>query len=471
MKDSGLQFLFSGKRGHGTIIMLLIFSDALLLCLSWFCAYWLRFSLPFYFPKLINPFRVYLLFTPIMVLVWISVCFFFGLYQRVGRVSLVTELGGVFKAFLLGLLVSMSLAFLLKDLNLGRSVIIFMGGLSLITLTLSRVIVRGVEQSLWRRDLLAVRAIVVGAGESGIRTVQKLQDSREVRYEVVGFIDKDEKKRATVVGGLPVLGGEKDINSVITTHGIDDVFFAIPNISHHRIFDIISSCPRKKTSFHIVTDVFSVISDSTPIEMIGSFPVVDLKGGGAGIWYEPVKRAMDIVISLTSIILSLPLWLCIVLWIKIDSRGPVLFSQSRVGRNGKQFNILKFRTMHTETDAYARSPKSPTDSRITRSGRFLRKLSLDELPQLINVIVGDMSIVGPRPEMPFIVARYKEWEKKRLSVRPGITGLWQVIGRKDLPLEENIQYDFFYIRNRSLIMDISIIMRTLPALLSRKGAY
>ncbi len=471
MRDSGLTFLFSGKRGHRTIVVLLVVFDAVFICLSWFCAYWLRFSVPFYFLKLINPFRVYLLFTPIMVLVWISVCFFFGLYRRVGQVSLVREFRAISKAFLLGLLVSMSLAFLFKDLDLGRSVIILMGGLSLVTLTMSRLIVRGIETRLWRRGLLTVKAIVIGAGESGIRTVQKLQDSREIGYEVVGFIDKDEKKHGAVVGGLPVLGGEKDINTIIIKYDIDDVFFAIPNISHHRIFDIISSCPRRKTSFHIVTDVFEVISDNTPIDMIGTFPVVDLKGGGAGIGYEAIKRAMDIAISVACIILSFPLWLLIVLWIRIDSRGPVFFSQSRVGKDGKLFNMLKFRTMYSETDAYARSPKSPADSRITRLGRFLRKFSLDELPQLINIVVGDMSIVGPRPEMPFIVAKYKEWEKKRLSVKPGLTGLWQVIGRKDLPLEENIQYDFYYIRNRSLVLDISIIMRTLPAILSRRGAY
>jgi exopolysaccharide biosynthesis polyprenyl glycosylphosphotransferase len=471
VRNSWPTFLFSGKRGHRTIVVLLIVLDAVLLSLSWFTAYWLRFSVPFYLLKLINPFYVYLLFTPIMVPVWISVCFFFGLYRRVGRQSLTREFSGVFKAFLLGFLVSMSLAFLFKNLDLGRSVVILMGGLSLVTLTLSRVIIRSIEKALWRRGLLTVRAVVVGAGESGIRTVQKLQDSREVGYEVVGFIDKDEKKCGTTVVGLPVLGGEKDINTVIVTHDIDDVFFAIPNISHHRIFDIISSCPRRRTSFHIVTDVFEVISDNTPIDMIGSFPVVDLKGGDTGIGYDTVKRVMDLAMSFASIILTSPFWLFIVLWIKIDSRGPVFFTQSRVGKDGKPFNMVKFRTMYTETDAYARSPKSPADSRITRSGRFLRKFSLDELPQLINIIVGDMSIVGPRPEMPFIVARYKEWEKKRLSVKPGLTGLWQVIGRKDLPLEDNIQYDFYYIRNRSLVMDISIVMRTLPALLSRRGAY
>jgi exopolysaccharide biosynthesis polyprenyl glycosylphosphotransferase len=469
--NSTLRLLFSGKQGHHTIVLVLIVLDALLLCLSWFCADWLRFSMPFYFPKLINPFRVYLWFTPVMVLVWIAVCFFFGLYRRVGRMSLVMEFNAVFKAFLLGLLVSMSLAFLLKDLNLGRSVILFMGGLSLVTLTASRIIVRDIETGLWRRGLLTVKVLVVGAGESGIRTVQKLQDSREVGYRVVGFIDKDEKKHGTIISGVPVLGGERDIHTVIADHGIDDVFFAIPNISHHRILDIISSCPRAWTSFHIVTDVFDVISDETPIDMIGSFPVVDLKGEGVRAGYEAMKRAMDIVLSLMAVVLSFPLWLVAILWIKADSKGPILFSQSRVGKNGKEFDILKFRTMYAQTDAYARSPKSSTDSRITRSGRFLRKFSLDELPQLINVILGDMSIVGPRPEMPFIVARYKEWEKKRLSVRPGITGLWQIIGRKDLPLEENIQYDFFYIKNRSLVMDISIIIRTIPALLSRKGAY
>lgn len=425
----------------------------------------------FYFPKLINPFQVYLYFTPIMVSVWIVTSYFFGLYQRIGRMAFVTELNGVFKTFLLGLLVSMSISFLFKNFNFGRSVILLMGGLSLITLTTSRVIIKNLETYLWNRGLLRVRTLVVGTGENGIRTVQKLQDAREVGYEVIGFVDKDEKKRGMVVGGLPVLGGEKDIHDIIETRDIDDVFFAIPNISHHRILDIISCCPREKTSFHIVTDIFDVISGTTPIDMIGSFPVVDLRGEGPKPGYEAAKRATDLLLSITGVIVTVPLWLLIIVWIKLDSPGPVIFPQKRVGKGGKEFDIKKFRTMYHESPAYARSPKSSHDSRITRAGRHLRRFSLDELPQLLNVIAGQMSLVGPRPEMPFIVAKYKEWEKKRLSVRPGITGLWQVIGRKDLPLEENIQYDFFYIKNRSLIMDISIILRTLPALLTRKGAY
>jgi exopolysaccharide biosynthesis polyprenyl glycosylphosphotransferase len=470
VKSNALLFPFAGRRGNKTVVILLIGLDAVLLCVSWFCAYWLRYSMAPYFPKLINPFRVYLYFTPIMVSAWIVVCYSFGLYRRVGRMPLVTEMGGVFRAFLLGLLVSMSISFLLKDLNFGRSVILFMGGLSLVTLTLSRAVIRGIEQYLWRQGLLTVRTLVVGAGVSGIRAVQKLQDSPE-GYQVVGFVDRDEKKWGTTVGGVPVLGGERDIHDIIVKHDIDDVFFAVPNISHHRILDIISACPRERTSFHIVTDIFDVISEGTAIDMIGSFPVVNLKGEGPAAGYEAVKRIMDVTIAVTAIILTAPLWLFIIAAIKLDSKGPVFFSQKRVGKGGKEFLIRKFRTMYQETPAYARSPKGPQDARITRVGKALRKFSLDELPQLTNVIVGEMSVVGPRPEMPFIVAKYKEWEKKRFTVRPGVTGLWQVIGRKDLPLDENIQYDFFYIKNRSLAMDVSIMLRTLPALMSRKGAY
>ncbi|MBN1572465.1 MAG: sugar transferase [Deltaproteobacteria bacterium] len=453
------------------LIFFLVLMDAAFLTISWFSAYWLRYYLAFYFPKTINAFSVYLYSTPIMVTGWVVTCAFFGLYRRTSKLSVITEFNLLVKASLLGLLVSMSLSFLFKNLDFGRSVVIFMFGFSLLFLSISRVIIRFVEERMWERGIGIVRTLVVGAGESGIRAVQKLQDSREVGYRVVGFVDKDEKKWGKKVSGIPVLGGEDDIMDIVVEHDIDDVFFALPNINHHKILDIISSCTKGGVYFHIVTDIFDVISDGTVIDMLGDFPVVDLKGEGPTWGYSIIKRAMDIFISIFGIVFTTPIWLIIMALIKIDSKGPILFKQRRVGLNGREFNIMKFRTMQTEAATYARSPKSAVDDRITRIGKFLRKFSLDELPQLINVIAGDMSIVGPRPEMPFIVEKYKEWEKKRLVVKPGLTGLWQVIGRKDLPLEENIQYDFFYIKNRSLVMDLSIIMRTFPALLSRRGAY
>ncbi len=153
------------------------------------------------------------------------------------------------------------------------------------------------------------------------------------------------------------------------------------------------------------------------------------------------------------------------------NRGPLFYRQERLGRDGEEFQILKFRTMRPKADPYAPSPTDDNDERITPIGRWLRRFSLDELPQLINVLRGEMSLVGPRPEMPFIVERYQPWQRLRLQVRPGLTGLWQILGRKDLPLVENIEYDFYYINNRSLLMDLVILLRTVPVVLRGRGAY
>jgi lipopolysaccharide/colanic/teichoic acid biosynthesis glycosyltransferase len=161
----------------------------------------------------------------------------------------------------------------------------------------------------------------------------------------------------------------------------------------------------------------------------------------------------------------------IALGIRRDTKGPVFFKQERVGRDGKRFLIYKYRTMHVEAPPYDYAPTAEEDPRITRFGRWLRRTSLDELPQLLNVLRGEMSMVGPRPEMPFLVDKYEPWQRRRLDVKPGITGLWQVIGRKNLPLHLNMQYDFYYIKNQSLLLDLEILFRTIPAVLKGKGAF
>ncbi len=187
--------------------------------------------------------------------------------------------------------------------------------------------------------------------------------------------------------------------------------------------------------------------------------------------YDSVKRAMDIFLSLIFGLLTFPFWIVIALFIVIDSKGPVLILQERVGKDGKIFLMYKFRTMHQEHDLYAPSPLSGSDKRITPFGSWLRKTSLDELPQLINIFTGDMSLVGPRPEMPFVVNTYNETQRVRLKVTPGLTGLWQVLARKDLPLTENTEFDVYYIYKKGFILDIIILIRTIPAIISGRGAY
>ena len=188
-------------------------------------------------------------------------------------------------------------------------------------------------------------------------------------------------------------------------------------------------------------------------------------------FYDLSKRVLDFVLAGLALLVLWPLFVALTVWIRSDTPGGAIISQERMGRGGRKFLLYKFRTMHENTPLYAPAPRSDLDIRVTKAGRMLRKYSLDELPQLWNVLKGDMSIVGPRPEMPFIAEKYESWQRARLEVKPGITGLWQIFGRKDLPLEENLEYDFYYLYHRSFFLDLAIILKTIPHLLFPKGAY
>ncbi|MFO0780995.1 MAG: sugar transferase [Candidatus Gracilibacteria bacterium] len=187
--------------------------------------------------------------------------------------------------------------------------------------------------------------------------------------------------------------------------------------------------------------------------------------------YEGMKRVFDVLFSCVGILLFLPFGLIITLLIVLDSPGKALFHHTRVGKNGKHFTLHKFRTMYQGSKDQEMAPQRPDDERVTRMGKFLRRTSLDEMPQLLNVLLGEMSLVGPRPEMPFIVENYTKKERQRLLVKPGLTGIWQIMGRKDLPLHHNVEFDFYYIQHRSLWMDFVIILKTLAVVISGKGAY
>ena len=186
--------------------------------------------------------------------------------------------------------------------------------------------------------------------------------------------------------------------------------------------------------------------------------------------YLAIKRITDIALSSIFLLIAMPFFIIIPFLIKIDSQGKVFIIQKRIGFKGKEFYIYKFRTMKKYVDLYKISPTNNFDSRITKFGRFLRRFSLDEIPQLYNVLKGEMSLVGPRPEMPFIVLKYSDNEKKRLSVKPGLTGLWQIKARKDIPLYKNLDYDFEYINNQSVLFDLKIILKTIPALIKGKNS-
>jgi exopolysaccharide biosynthesis polyprenyl glycosylphosphotransferase len=455
----------------GAIRRLHIFTDAVLVSLGWLGAYGLRFALNDVIGAPINPPHVYIQALPLIVAPWMLICWVFGIYRSVRMTTMVEEFQTLFRGVGLGLLVVASTGFFFRELYFGRFVVVACVGFNLALQGISRLAFHRIEERMRRSGEHDISVLIAGTGVAAIRLLQKLQDHPEIGYHVVGFVDDSHQEERKDVANRPVLGHIDDLREIALAEGVTEVFIAMPSLGHTRMLSMVLDCEDLGLTFRVVTDLFEVLTAGTPIDLIDDLPLVRLGRQRVHRLYEPTKRLIDIVgASLGLILLSPVMWWCARRIVR-ESPGPVLFRQHRVGENGVIFKIHKFRTMYANVDQYAVAPYDPADSRITPFGRWLRATSLDELPQLFDVLIGRMSLVGPRPEMPFIVDTYDAWQRRRLAVKPGITGLWQILGRKDLPMHENLQYDFYYIRNRSLGHDLSIMIRTVGAVLSRRGAF
>jgi exopolysaccharide biosynthesis polyprenyl glycosylphosphotransferase len=455
----------------GALRRLHIYADVLLVCAAWLGAWGTRRLLDPALGVPINGIEIYAATAPVVVGAWMTCCWAYGIYHPPRMATALDQIQRLGKGTLLGLLVVSSLAFLVREWQFGRAVVLLAAGYSLVLQGASRAWFSGFERRLRQAGQLDVHVLILGAGTTGIRLVQKIQDHPEVGYRVVGFLDDDPELQGEKVAGVPVLGGVSALRASVGWHRVQEVFVATPAMGHTRMLSLVLDCEDLDVTFRVVTNLFEVLTAGTPVDLVDDLPLVRLGGQRPAPHYEPTKRALDLVLAGLGMLASAPLWAWWALRIKLDSPGPVFFRQDRVGRAGGRFSMLKFRTMREEVEPYEVAPRVDHDPRITRYGRFLRRTSIDEVPQLWNVLRGDISLVGPRPEMPFIVDEYDDWQRRRLTVKPGITGLWQILGRKDLPMHDNLQYDFYYIRNRSLWMDLSILVRTVGAVLSRRGAY
>ena len=305
--------------------------------------------------------------------------------------------------------------------------------------------------------------MVYGAGKVGKAFVSAVEKLSSAPLNIVGFVDDRVPIGDSVGNPKPVLGGLNNVESIIQKHSIDHIIVAIkePKTSINIFLKDITDRHHIAMSFHPTKKLF----DKNPYKLkdISGLPLLsttrltlDSKP-----FYDLFKRLFDFFVALIGIVLISPAWALISVLIKFNDFGPVLFKQTRIGLNGIPFQIYKFRTMKTDSEKYAHCPKDRNDPRVTSIGRWLRKLSLDEIPQLINVIKGDMSMVGPRPEMAFIVDSYETYEKKRLSVIPGITGLWQVSPARNAEIHDNPEYDLLYIEHRDFSLDILILILTI----------
>ncbi len=257
----------------------------------------------------------------------------------------------------------------------------------------------------------------------------------------------------------PVIAGPIN-NELIRQWGVNLVIVAIPSLAKERLNEIASMVSASGATVAFVPQLSFDTEAQTGYVILDGLLIASLAPSGGKRVYQALKRVFDFTISLILLVLALPVWAILALLIRCDSKGPVFFHQRRIGARGKPFQLYKFRTMHTDAPRFGFHPTTPDDPRITGVGRWLRRTSLDELPQLINIIKGDMSLVGPRPEMPFIVDQYSRGHRRRLEVIPGLTGLWQLSADRRFLIHENIQYDLYYIRNRNFFMDMAILLHT-----------
>ncbi|MCB0082723.1 MAG: sugar transferase, partial [Caldilineaceae bacterium] len=335
---------------------------------------------------------------------------------------------------------------------------------------------------LRRYGVAVERTVLVGAGDVGRMVMRNIAAQPELGYQLIGFLDDNPHKGHTDIGRFRALGEIDNLESLLATQNIQRVIICLPWQSHRTAQRLLRVCNQAGVFAQVVPDLFHLTRNQMQVEQLNGIPLISTNSATIQGWNLFLKRVTDIVFTLSGAVLCLPLAILIAIAIRLDSPGPVIYIQTRIGRNGRPFRCFKFRSMVSQADQLRRhisdlneatGPlfKVRDDPRLTRVGRFLRRYSLDELPQFINVLLGDMSLVGPRPNLPSEVDQYEEWHKKRLSASPGITGLWQVSGRSDLTFDEMVLLDIYYVENWSLLLDLSIILRSIPAVLRAKGAY
>lgn len=325
-----------------------------------------------------------------------------------------------------------------------------------------------VVRNLYSRGYGIEKVIIYGSGSTGRRVFSALSRSPKLGLEPLAFVDDDASQAGRVVFEMgyerrrsaPVVCGPVQ-RDLITHYGADVVIVAIPLISHEKFMHTTSEALAANARVSFVPTHFIPPDSLVDYDDIDGILLASFGRGSQRLGYDFAKRVGDVIGSLFLLLIGAPVFLLLALLTKIDSQGPVFFRQDRIGHLGVPFRMYKFRTMHADAPTYEYSPNASSDPRITRFGRFLRRTSLDELPQLLNVLQGSMSLVGPRPEMPFIVEQYADTHRQRLQVKPGLTGLWQLSGDRAFLIHENIEYDLYYIQHQNFFMDIAILLHTL----------
>ena len=322
--------------------------------------------------------------------------------------------------------------------------------------------------------------MIAGAGKAGAMLVDEMKNHPYLGLNIIGFLD-DYRDKVEPINGYKILGELSDFEKIVKKRFVDEVYITIPS-QKQKVFELTLQAKKLGVSVRIVPELFDLSLGTIQMQHIGFIPLLQYHTKGIHGTDLIIKRTFDVCLSGLALLLCCPIFLILFILIKLDNPGPILYISKRCGKKGRLFNFYKFRSMVKNADRLLQSLKNKNekkgpifkmsqDPRITKLGRIMRRLSLDELPQLWNVFKGDMSLVGPRPPTPEEVEQYKDWELKRLQVKPGITCLWQVRGRSNLSFYKWVKLDLWYINNWSFGLDLKIIWWTIPVVLKRKGAY
>lgn len=425
-------------------------------------AYQLRALLPFPTPLQLGPFRNYFGQLSIHVSSLLVTFFFYRLYRLRRGGSRIDLFYSIFAAVSVATVLATAVTFLVyrSDRDLARGMIVYHWALSVAFIALGHILMGWLQRQL-RRDH-PDRLLLVGTEDIARMILQKTLQSPHLGYKVIGFIDG--QSIGGGIAGVPVLGTRAELAKIVREQGVKEVIIALPEASHEELLDMISACESGHAIVRIFPDLFQIIASDLRMSDLDGLPLLTVRGVALRGWKLTVKRAMDMIISSAGLVFLSPFLLFTALLIKLESRGPVLYSQVRVGLDSKPFPMLKFRSMRVDAEEDTGPVwATPDDPRRTRLGGFLRNTSIDELPQLINVLLGEMSIVGPRPERPVFVEQFQQVIPRymeRHQEKAGITGWAQVNGlRQDTSIIERTKYDVYYVENWSILFDIKIILR------------
>lgn len=466
--------------------LVLVLLDAIMMGLSFRIAYWIRFeiNLSLFNLTVVPSYAFYQMLTLAMIPVMITVFGIKGLYHRDNLLGGTREYSELFNANLICMGLLIVVGFIDTDFNFARGWLLIAWLLIFFLTTLGRFILRRVVYTLRKSGYFVSPALIVGANDEGKILAEQLQQWVTSGLQVVGFVDKKIKPGNQVWGGLSVLGDMEHIDEVISEYEIEDLILATSAISSRdKMVDIFKRYGADRNiRVRFSSGLYEIITTGLTVTQFAYVPLVEVNSVRLTGIDRFLKGLLDYSLTIPGLIVLMPVFLVLGILVKLDSPGPIFHKRRVVGVNGQPFDAFKFRTMYINGDEIlnskpelaaelARNHKLKEDPRVTKIGHFLRKFSLDELPQLFNVIRREMSLVGPRMITEKEIEKYDRWDMNLLTVQPGITGLWQVSGRSDISYDDRVRLDMYYIRNWNIWLDLQLLIQTIPAVIRGRGAY